>query len=673
MNLFYEQDGDFHVGRVLSQAPSSWQVESIQGKRSKIKATQVLLQFDQALGEFLTQAKKTASGIDVAFLWENAPPAEEFDSLTIAQEYYGHKPSALEQAALLIRLHHAPMYFYKKGKGVYRAAPKESLESALKAAARREQETALKKQYIQDLIQFVFPPDWVKHGLRIAYQPDAFPLETKVLSKAMDITHLPLPLLLHRCGLISTPIQYRTHQFLYAYFPEKIPFDAWIATENGAKPPSSPSLDEGWGIASLPLPLAPGRAFSIDDEGTTEIDDAFSVQTLGAGYYRVGIHIAAPALGFAPDSPWDNFARERLSTVYMPGRKIRMLPEQVIQVFSLQERHISPCVSLYLDFYPATNTISVYASKIERIQVAANLWRGDLGDTLPPPGASYPGARDFGDELRVLWQLSQQLATLRQATTGGGDRPEYHFAVEWENESAGLGTVSITGRQRYTPIDTLVAELMIKANQTWGLLLAEDQSQGKNSANTGEDNGGELSRYPALYRIKPRGEGGTSKVRMSIYPGEHIGLGISHYAWCTSPLRRYVDLVNQWQLIACLRGESPPFPASIADEQLLSIIEDFEATTQAYQELQDDLEHAWARHWLVQEEYVGGTKTLLARTLKTYNRTENDRCRLVAVPVVCAVHDLPATVPPESAILVNIAVVDEWNGVVRAQYMGVAP
>ena len=87
-----------------------------------------------------------------------------------------------------------------------------------------------------------------------------------------------------------------------------------------------PRTDSGWAEAA---------AFSIDDAATTEIDDAFSLQFKPEGGARVGIHIAAPGAGFRPGSALDAIARERLSTAYMPGRKFTMLPEEVIERFSL--------------------------------------------------------------------------------------------------------------------------------------------------------------------------------------------------------------------------------------------------------------------------------------------------------------------------------------------------
>ena len=142
MNIFYEEDGSFKVGSIMTDNDTSLQVESIQGKRSKIKGANVLLRFEKpALGEFMAQAEQVSAEIDVDFLWESCP-AEEFGFEALAEEYFGHKPTATEGAGIVIRLHSAPMYFYKKGKGHYKAAPAEALKSALASA---EKKRVLKK------------------------------------------------------------------------------------------------------------------------------------------------------------------------------------------------------------------------------------------------------------------------------------------------------------------------------------------------------------------------------------------------------------------------------------------------------------------------------------------------------------------------------------------------
>ena len=98
----------------------------------------------------------------------------------------------------------------------------------------------------------------------------------------------------------------------------------------------------------------------------------------------------------------------------------------------------------------------------------------------------------------------------------------------------------------------------------------------------------------AIYRVQSSG-----KVRMSVHPEAHDGLGVSCYAWMTSPLRRYIDLINQWQLVASLEGRRPPFARNA--EALLTAMRAYEVTHARYDEHQRAMEHYWCLRWLVQE------------------------------------------------------------------------
>src|SRR5690242_12465160 len=125
MNVFYEEDGGFKVGAVLADNDTSVQVEAAHGKRSKIKSAAVLVRFNEpALGAFMQMAQGIADGIDLDFLWQCCG-TDEFSFDELGAEYYGHAPTAAESAGLVLKLHSAPMYFYRKGKGRYKAAPAE--------------------------------------------------------------------------------------------------------------------------------------------------------------------------------------------------------------------------------------------------------------------------------------------------------------------------------------------------------------------------------------------------------------------------------------------------------------------------------------------------------------------------------------------------------------------
>ncbi|HEX8987171.1 MAG TPA: RNB domain-containing ribonuclease [Rhodocyclaceae bacterium] len=614
MNVLFEEDGAFRAGAVLADNNTSLQVELPSGKRSKVKAANVLLRFEApAPAELLERAEAAAAEIDVDFLWE-ACGDNEFGFEEFAADYAGHKPGPVEAAAVLLRLHAAPIYFHRKGKGRFRKAPPDILKAALAGLEKKRQQTLAVERMVAELKADKLPAEFAPLLRELLYKPDRNKLETKALEAACAETGLAAPRLLARCGAVVDTHDYHLGRFLFEYFPRGTDFPSFA-------PPAEPG----------DLPVADVSAFSIDDAHTTEIDDAFSVAVNADGSMRVGIHIAAPGLGLAPDSDLGRIARERLSTVYMPGRKITMLPEDIVDRFTLAEGRTVPAISLYLDV-AADLRIVARESRLERVPVAANLRHHDieplfnaatLADGLP----EFP----FRNELKRLWELATVLEAGRGAT-GQQNRKDYNYHVDWDVETPqGRGRVSIDERPRGSPLDTLVAELMIVANSTWGALLRDAKVAG-------------------LYRVQTAG-----KVRMSTVAAGHEGLGVDCYAWSSSPLRRYCDLINQWQLIACLRGEAPPFAAKSAE--FLAALRDFELTYAAYAELQRGMERYWCLRWLAQENQQEPTAAVLKESL----------VRLERIPLVLRVPSLPAL---DRGTRVKLAVeqIDLLEAEVRARY-----
>ncbi|MCU0934088.1 MAG: RNB domain-containing ribonuclease [Thiobacillaceae bacterium] len=154
--------------------------------------------------------------------------------------------------------------------------------------------------------------------------------------------------------------------------------------------------------------------------------------------------------------------------------------------------------------------------------------------------------------------------------------------------------VEILTRVRGNPIDKLVSELMILANSCWGEMLAERGVAG-------------------VYRAQTAG-----KVRMTLKPAPHEGLGVSHYAWSTSPLRRYVDLLNQRQILAVARGETPPHAGN--DAMLFAAVRDFELAYDAYAEFQRGMERYWCLRWLLQERVAEADATVWRENLIRFDK-----------------------------------------------------
>jgi exoribonuclease-2 len=608
MNVLYEDNGTFRVGAVLTEHDASLQVEAPHGKRSKVKSANVLLRFGEpGLADFLDRAERAAAEIDTDFLWE-ACGAGEFGFADLAAEYHGRPPTPVEAASILLKLHGAPVYFHRKGKGRFKAAPADTLKAALAGLERKRQQNEQIARWVEALERSEMPGELRAILPQLLYRPDRNRIETKAFEQACESLGLSPARLAERCGALGSSHDYHLGRFLFEHYPR------------GAGFPEVPA-------AELPadLPRADVAAFSLDDATTTEIDDAFSVTRRADGSVRVGVHIAAPALGFAPGSAIDAIARERLSTAYMPGYKVTMLPPPVIDRFSLLEGAARPAVSLYLEVDP-TLAIRGEETRIELVPIAANLRHHEvdiLNDTLAE-GHADPAVR-FAGELEFLHRLAVVLEAGRGKSGGQPERTEYAFHVENDR-------VTITERKRGSPLDKLVAELMILVNRSWGRLL-DDHGAG------------------AIYRAQaPDG-----KVRMTTVAAEHQGLGVSHYAWSSSPLRRYVDLVNQWQLVAVLRDAAPPFPPR--SEALLGAMRDFEATYAAYDEFQRHMEYYWCLRWLVQE----GTEVASAEVVR------ENLVRIAGAPLYVRVPSLP-DLPPGTPVEVEVAAVDLIDTHLRCVY-----
>jgi exoribonuclease-2 len=627
MNVLFEEDGAFRAGTVLVDNVGSLQIELASGKRSKVKAANVLLRFvAPAPGELLERAEVEAGGIDVDFLWEVCGE-DEFAFEELAAEYHGSKPDSVQAAAVLLRLHSAPMYFHRKGRGRFRKAPPEILQAALAGLEKKRLQAAAVERMVEELTNGQLPVEFAPVLPQLIYKPDRNRNETKALEAACAETGKSAARLLFDCGALPSTHDYHLGRFLFEFFPE---------SKGGTGFPYFAAPAE-----MAELPLAAVAAFSVDDAHTTEIDDAFSVCTKPDGGWNIGIHIAAPGLGFAPDSDLGRIVRERLSTVYMPGRKITMLPEDIVEHFTLAEGQTVAAISLYLEV-AADYRLLGHETRVERVPIVANLRHHDVEPvfnetTLAEGLADFP----YRDELKLLWEFAQVLEAGRGKPSDNGTRKDYNFTVDWNADSGieaepGKGFVTIDERARGSPLDTLVAELMIVTNATWGAMLRD-------------------AGIPALYRVQTAG-----KVRMSTVAAPHEGLGVECYAWSSSPLRRYCDLLNQWQLIALLQNEPPPFPPKSAD--LLAAMRDFELTYAAYAEFQRGMERYWCLRWLLQH----GEDTVTGRVLR------ESLVRLESIPLVLRVPSLPE-LPRGAGVQLRIDGIDLLEAELRPRYLERVP
>lgn len=610
MNIFYEESGQFKVAAVIQKNDSTYQADTLHGKRTKVKAANVFAEFDGDMAAFLEKAQNEAAEIDTDLLWETCGE-EEFTAAAIAEEYFGHAPSKTELAATLIALYAAPMYFYKKAKGVFKAAPEETLKQALAAIERKKQQEALMEEWTGRLKNGELPPEIAADLPAILHMPDKQSLTYKAFAKAADSLKLSFYELAKQTGGIRSLPQYLLDGFKLRHFPREC-----------AAPPVPDTAD---------LPQAEGiAAFSIDDDSTTEVDDALSVQNLPDGGRRIGIHIAAPALAVQAGDAMEKIIFQRQSTAYFPGDKITMLPENWIASFSLDEGKTQPAVSIYFDV-DAEWRVGRPECKIERVAIADNL----RIQTIEPhfnreTGLEGGNAFPHHDDLAWFYRLAVELQ--KQRGKYEPDRPpQYDYGIELLSD----GQVQISRRERGSPIDTLVSEMMILANSTWAQML--------------HDNG-----LPGLFRVQPA----LGKVRMSTKSEPHIGMGVQHYGWFTSPLRRAADYVNQKQLISLI---DPAAEARFknGDPGLFAEVGNFESAYTAYQDFQRDLESYWSLVWLEQQNAVETQAQIL----------KEDLVRIDGLPLVVRATGIPPELPPRTTVKLKIAEIDSEKRFIALSYL----
>jgi exoribonuclease-2 len=580
MYALFEEAGKFQTGRILSEAESSAQIELESGKRVKVKAANLLLKFDKpSPADLMRDAQALSPSIELDLAWEFAPE-DEFGFADLAREYFSAQATLTEQTAALFRLYDAPHYFRRAGKGRFKKASAEVIAQALAGIEKKKQIQAQIENWAAELGQGTCPEPIRTQLYKILFKPDKNAPEYKAVVEAARATQTAPLALLQKAGAITSAYQFHWQRFLFDNFPKGTGFPALQA----------PAIADE-------LPLANVLAYSIDDSQTTEIDDALSVQGLGTGTVTLGIHIAAPALALKPGDAIDQLGRQRLSTVYMPGYKITMLPDDVVQTYTLQEGRDCPAVSLYATFDENTLALQNTETRVERVPIAANLRHDQLDaivteawlqdDTFThAAGTTEPAMPRV--QLAFLFRLAKHLKAQREVVRGKPEtfnRPDYNFRLVGNEgrEPTGDEQVHISIRQRGAPLDLMVAEAMILANSTWGQWMAE-------------------LGVPGIYRSQASLLPGV-KVRMGTKALPHAGIGVPSYAWSTSPLRRYTDLVNQWQIMACAKHGSTAAlaaPFKPKDAELFAIISAFDGAYGAYNAYQNGMERFWTLQYIKQ-------------------------------------------------------------------------
>ena len=634
--VFYEAQGKLNTGEVMEQKDSHLQVKGQGSSLQKIKTKDVLLQVSlngvsaPQAGE---QVQEIAAQVDLDLLWECAPD-EVFDFKTVAGEYFGAQCGVIEQAAMWQAIQSAPIYFGKKGRGQFFRQPYEQIQIALAAVAKKEERLRQQAQWVEQMKAGQAPAEILQARDAIVHKKNANDMSYKAaLQAATDLGMTMSELMLH-IGAYRSAFELHREIFLTEHYPRGAAQSADTLPE-----PQITLWDEllKEGVVN-DVVLDDVPVFSIDDSATTEIDDAFSVRPLTEQRYRIGIHIAAPSLAVQRGDVADTHAVSRMSTLYMPGEKVTMLPDHWVAQFSLGEGTVRPVVSIYTTFdatLSGTDAFTEMETRIERVHISDNL-RHDTPQ-MQLSAADLEGARadyPLAAELQVLWQAAQKLSAIRDAVRG---KPENNnradFSYEVENPAnaplTGEEPIVITQRMRGSPIDKIVSEWMIFANVQWASRLRD-------------------LRIPALFRTQS-----YMGVRTTTHAQPHLAMGVPAYMWATSPLRRYADWLNQMQLLAVVRyGVTAPMKAPFQPKEadLLARMSQFDEKYRAYADQQKRMERYWCLRWVAQRMNEGlfETQAIMVR---------ENVLRLVEIPLYLNTV-LPADLPLQSRLRVQLQEID---------------
>jgi exoribonuclease II len=330
-------------------------------------------------------------------------------------------------------------------------------------------------------------------------------------------------------------------------------------------------------------------SLTIDDEDTTEIDDALSIERLDDGYV-VGIHIADVAAAVQPLTICDLEARNRVTDVYLPERKFRMLPASLgddgCSLVAGQPRQA-------FSFLIRTNSVGeIVSHEMQRTVILVDRrWTyKETDDSIRAESFPLPELLTVAS----VWRQARQAAGAFTLPFGRANLKVVRPSADSETQQP---EIMITPDETDSNAQLIVSEMMIQANRISGETLSSNQ-------------------IPAIYRGQPKPDielptesitpEAAFKLRRHLRKGEtglkaarHSGLGIDAYCQSTSPIRRFGDLLMQRQLCAHLMGQPAPYQA----EEMEVLLQEITGPTQTAESLERERKLYWTLRYLEQRRH----------------------------------------------------------------------
>ncbi len=563
-------------------------VFSEEGKEVEVDFGKLVLSTGIRLGGELTQSEKKLrlrgirkeldekrGSVDLKTLWECVSDNEkEFTLNELFELYFGGDSGEAEDILLLFwAVEKDDLYFKRGGKGYIPRTAKEVEETLLRKEAERrrlvERKTAIKwareiiegredeqefnsanyleliKGYVIHLDKFERAAEARSFMSEVGIRDVEGAVEFLIKAGSWREDEDPL---FKRLGLKEE-------------FPKKV-------VEEARKIIEEQYADEGIeDLTSL-------ETYAIDDETTEDVDDAISIWESPEGF-MIGVHIANVGSLIPKWSLLDEEAGRRGETIYMPEGHVHILPPELIrEKLSLFEGAPKLALSL-LVLFDEKLRIKSYKFIKSKILVRKNL--------------SYTEANDFLGKSPNGLKLIQIALGLRKKRIEQGA-----FALQLPDLKLRVtnnGEVEIKRINMNTNAHIVVSEFMILTNWLSGRFFKEKEIPAiyRSQPEPVSDDARLLDENDPLYPLKAIKFLKPSRIGLSFEP--HLSLGLDVYVQITSPIRRYLDLVLQRQVLGELEGHGAPY----AEEELERLYPQVEVGLRE----KKMIERARERYWLL--------------------------------------------------------------------------
>jgi exoribonuclease-2 len=554
----YIEHGKFICALVIGEEANRLRLINQNGREIKLAAARVLHQTAKAvtvgtsredvqrfLQDVNSLRQELGAQVDLPAIWELAggEPQGAFQPEFLAGLCFGEDASE-DQVAAFLRTIFADRLLFKYREGMIEVHPPAVVEQLRGQVAKEKSKDELLGRgaaALARLRQGEEPGDWPEKDNCLALIRDYYLFGNDFAESALARE------LLKKAGLTGTHDVYdllvrvgvwqRHENIPVRRYGVPVEFGADVLREAAAcsEPEVAELLAEGYrDCTDLPL-------LTIDGEKTRDFDDALHLARHG-DHYLVGIHIADVSRYVKPGSLMFAEARRRCTSLYFPDERISMLPEQLSEGVG----------SLIKDRVRAATSIMV--------ELAAD---GEVLDCRIFPSIvkvkrqlTYPEANELladDEELRILARLGQALHAGR-IKAGALVMPFPDVVIDIDPDDR----VAVHLADGNSGARALIAELMVLGNTLAASYVADREVPG---LFRGQD-----SPHKRLYEGYNRDLLLNFRQRRFLRPAKittraqpHSCVGVMQYTTMTSPIRRFLDLVMQLQLMSMARGRGAVF------------------------------------------------------------------------------------------------------------------